>query len=55
MKWLFGGRGGAHKRSDRAHLASELSSRLYQSIYTIWKESDKDILSYRETDELSAA
>ena len=53
--WLFGG--GAwlvHTKSDRAHLASQLSSHLYQSTYKIWKQSDKDFLSYRENDEMSA-
>ena len=27
---------------------------LYQSTYKIWKQSDKDFLSYRENDEMSA-
>ena len=27
---------------------------LYQSTYKIWKQSDKDFLSYRENDEVSA-
>ena len=53
-KWAFwairGGLGGP----DRAHLASQLSSHLYQSTYKIWKQSDKDFLSYRENDEVSA-
>ena len=40
--------------SDWAHLASQLSSHLYQSTYKIWKQSDKDFLSYRENDEVSA-
>ena len=35
-------------------LASQLSSHLYQSTYKIWKQSDKDFLSYRENDEVSA-
>ena len=35
------------------HLASQASSHLYQSAYTIWKQSDKDFLSYRENDEVS--
>ena len=39
---------------DRAHLASQASSHLYQSTYKIWKQSDKDFLSYRENDEVSA-
>ena len=30
------------------------SSHLYQSTYKIWKQSDKDFLSYRENDEVSA-
>ena len=41
--WLFGG-----------PWASQLSSHLYQSTYKIWKQSDKDFLSYRENDEMSA-
>ena len=52
--WLFGGPCVAHKWSDQAHLASQLSSHLYQSTYKIWKQSDKDFLSYRENDEMSA-
>ena len=40
--------------SDWAHLASQASSHLYQSTYKIWKQSDKDFLSYRENDEVSA-
>ena len=36
------------------NLASQLSSRLYQSTYKIWKQSDKVFLSYRENDEVSA-
>ena len=40
--------------NNRAHLASHLSSHLYLSTYKIWKQSDKDILSYRENDEVSA-
>ena len=35
-------------------LASQASSHLYQSTYKIWKQSDKDFLSYRENDEVSA-
>ena len=35
-------------------IASQLSSHLYQSTYKIWKQSDKDFLSYRENDEMSA-
>ena len=31
-----------------------LLSHLYQSTYKIWKQSDKDFLSYRENDEVSA-
>ena len=50
---LFGGAWVAHK-SDWAHLASQASSHLYQSTYNIWKQSDKDFLSYRENDEVSA-
>ena len=50
---IFGYWGG-HKLSDRSHLASQLSSHLYQSTYKIWKQSDKDFLSYRENDEMSA-
>ena len=53
---LFGGGGGgcaAHKYSDWPHL-SQLSSHLYQSTYQIWKQSEKDFLSYRENDEVSA-
>ena len=44
----------AHKQSDWAHLASQASAHLYQSTYKIWKQSDKDFLSYRENDEVSA-
>ena len=44
----------AHTKSDRAHLASQLSSHLCQSTYKIWKQSDKEFLSYRENDEMSA-
>ena len=29
------------------------TSHLYQSTYKIWKQSDKDFLSYRESDEMS--
>ena len=53
----YSGGGGcmvAHKLSDQAHLASQLSSHLYQSTYKIWKQSDKDVLSYLENDEMSA-
>ena len=32
----------------------QLSSHLYQSTYKIWQQSDKDFLSYRENDEMSA-
>ena len=39
---------------DWAHLASQASSHLYQSTYEIWKQSDKDFLSYRENNEVSA-
>ena len=49
-----GGAWVAHKYSDWAHLASQASSHLYQSTYKIWKQSDKDFLSYRENDEVSA-
>ena len=35
-------------------IASHASSHLYQSTYKIWKQSDKDFLSYRENDEVSA-
>ena len=45
---------GAHTKLDRARLASQLSSHLYQSTYKIWKQSDKDFLSYCENDEMSA-
>ena len=38
----------AHKYSDWVHLASQLSSDLYQSTYKIWNQSDKHFLSYRE-------
>ena len=34
--------------------SSQLSSHLYQSTYQIWKQSDKDFLSYRENIEMSA-
>ena len=50
-----------HNRADKfitrenwAHLASQASSHLYQSTYKIWKQSDKDFLSYGENDEVSA-
>ena len=33
---------------------SQASSHLYQSTYKIWKQSDKDFLSYCEKDEVSA-
>ena len=46
---IFGYSGG-----PRAHLASQLSSHLYQSTYKIWKQSDKDTLSNHENDEMSA-
>ena len=52
-----GGGGGtlvAHKLSDWAHLASQLSSHPYQSTYKILKQSDKDFVSYRENNEVSA-
>ena len=54
---IQGGGGGAwvaQKYSNWAHFASQLSSHLYQSTYKIWKQSDKDFLSYRENDEMSA-
>ena len=44
----------AHKKSDRAHLASQLSYHLYQSTYKICNQSAKDSLSVCENDELSA-
>ena len=50
--WLFGGPWVAHKYSNRANLASQLSSHLYQSTYKIWKQSDKVCLSYRVNDEM---
>ena len=40
--------------NNRTHLASQLSSHLYQSTYKIWKQSDKDSLSYRVNDKVSA-
>ena len=49
-----GGGWGAHKYSNRAYFASQLSSHLYQSTYKIWNQSDKDFFSYRENDEMSA-
>ena len=53
--WLFGGPWArALGGPDWDHLASQLSSHLYQSTYKIWKQSDKDFLSYRENDEVSA-
>ena len=33
--------------SDWAHLASQLSSHLYQSTYNIWKQSIQGFLSHR--------
>ena len=52
---IFGYSGGpGWPINDRAHLASQLSSHLYQFTYKIWKQSDKDFLSYRENDEMSA-
>ena len=44
----------AYRQSDRANLASQISSHLYHSTYKIWKQSDTDFLSYRENDEMSA-
>ena len=35
-------------------LPGQLSSHLYQSTYKIWKQSNKDFLSYRVNDEVSA-
>ena len=49
-----GGPGWPIKKSDRPHLASQLSSYQYQSTNKIWKQSDNDLLSYRENDEMSA-
>ena len=49
-----GGPGWPINNPDWAHLASQASSHLYQSTYKIWKQSDKDFLSYRENDEVSA-
>ena len=49
-----GGPGWPINNQTGAHLASQLSSHLYQSTYKIWKQSDKDFLSYRENDEVSA-
>ena len=40
--------------SDWTYLASRLSYHLYQYTYKIWKQSDKDCLSYRVNDEVSA-
>ena len=52
--WLYGGGGGvALQYSNLAHLASQLSAPLYQYTDKIWKQSDKDFLSYRENDEVS--
>ena len=44
--WAIRGGGG------RAWVAQK--SHLYQSTYKIWKQSDKDFLSYRENGEVSA-
>ena len=53
--WIFGYSGGpGWPINNRTHLASQASSHLYQSTYKIWKQSDKDFLSYRENDERSA-
>ena len=41
-----GGPGWPINNRTGAHLASQLSSHLYQSTYKIWKQSDKDFLSY---------
>ena len=49
---LFGGGGGGPGWRIN-NLASQLSSHLYQSTNKIWKQSDKDVLSYRENDEVS--
>ena len=49
-----GGPGWPINNPDWAHLASQASSHLYQSTYKIWKQSDKDFVSYRENDEVSA-
>ena len=35
-------------------MIAQLSSHPYQSTYKIWKQSDKDLLSCRENDEVSA-
>ena len=54
---LFGGGGGPGwpiNNPTGLHLASQASSHLYQSTYKIWKQSDKEFLSYRENDEVSA-
>ena len=50
----LGGPGWTIKKSDRAHLASQLSSHIYQSTYKICNQSDKDSLNFRENDEMSA-
>ena len=50
----LGGPGWPINNPTGAHLASQASSHLYQSTYKIWKQSDKDFLSYRENDEVSA-
>ena len=44
--WLFGGGGGTfiYQTPRWAHLASQLSSHLYQSTCKIWKQSDKDFI-----------
>ena len=49
-----GGPGWPINNPTGPHLVSQASSHLYQSTYKIWKQSDKDFLSYRENDEVSA-
>ena len=42
------------QKSDRVHLASQLSSHLYRSTYNIWKQSVQDVSSYRVHKDMSA-
>ena len=51
-----GGAGAGWPINNRTgpHRVSQLSSHRYQPTYKIWKQSDKDFLSYRENDEMSA-
>ena len=56
---LFGEGGGGpgwpiNNQTGPIFLPSYPLTYMYQSTYNIWKQSDKDFLSYRENDEVSA-